>query len=398
MSGPQAGAAGGYPNYPKSWDGQLNRGLHNGYSHYSCANRTGEYVLAFGTNPLSILYRLADLTSLGPVKSKSGAFIGDQAEPRWTRRTDEAATVLYYHVSTILYKQDVLLGSQTEQVIYDMGSTFIQTDDNELSNDGRYGCYRLSNGSTIVFDFQAGQPLAGKITAATVGVDLSPDGQWADVMGLPGGTHYYRIADLADGDTSHPVIRTDRGGHGGWGYDSHGNCVNLYQCNDDDWIKAFNPATGEKMKIIHYTECGWGMNQHIGRMSNPAMKGWALVSTYSTTDTTWSYNQLFMLEIKPSIRTDGTVVPVGDRPRIWRLGHTQGNYYGNVAVTDGTKSSWYFTEAFANVDMEGKHVYWGANWRGQDNLELYRLELPDDWHAILSGTVNAVERSWECYQ
>jgi hypothetical protein len=169
-------AAGGYPKFPKSWNGLKGAGLHNGYSHYSCANRTGEYVLAFGTTPLSILYRLSDYKCLGPVRSKSGVIIGDQSEPRWTRRMDEPATVLYYHVGAVLYKQDALRGPRTEEIIYNFGSGFVQTDDNELSNDGRYGCYRLSNGTTVVVFFYTRAVLAGKVKASTGGVDIWPAG------------------------------------------------------------------------------------------------------------------------------------------------------------------------------------------------------------------------------
>lgn len=369
-------AAGGYPTYPKGWNGRKGSGLHNGYSHYSCANRTGEYLLAFGTNPLAILCRLSDCVALGPLRAKSGSFIGDQAEPRWSRRADESPTVIYYHPdgNSYICKQDVLIGRSSEERVYDFGSRIIQTDDNELSNDGRYGAYRLANGYSVVFDAFAGKALPGKVWASTPGLDISPDGKWFQVLDPYHPGRYFRITDLENGDTSHAVMRADLGGHGGWAVDYRGDVVSVYQCNADDWIKAFNPETGEKIKIIYMGETGWHLNQHLARMSNPAMKGWALMSSYGTTDTAWSYNQLFMLEIKPSVTSSGSSVPNAERPRIWRLGHTQGNYSGG-----------YFSECFASVDMSGSTILWGTNWRGQDNLELYRMELPAHWHDVLDG-------------
>jgi hypothetical protein len=36
------------------------------------------------------------------------------------------------------------------------------------------------------------------------------------------------------------------------------------------------------------------------------------------------------------------------------------------------------------MSPDGNNIYWGANWMGHDNLELYRVELPPDWHQVLA--------------
>ncbi len=38
--------------------------------------------------------------------------------------------------------------------------------------------------------------------------------------------------------------------------------------------------------------------------------------------------------------------------------------------------------------MVGNNVYWGSNWYAADNLELYRIELLQDWHEKLSKNIN----------
>ena len=37
----------------------------------------------------------------------------------------------------------------------------------------------------------------------------------------------------------------------------------------------------------------------------------------------------------------------------------------------------YWNECWASVDMVGDYVYWGGNWQGKSNIEIYRARL--DW-------------------
>jgi len=63
---------------------------------------------------------------------------------------------------------------------------------------------------------------------------------------------------------------------------------------------------------------------------------------------------------------------VAATPRIWRLCHTQNDYTGS-----------YNQEAFAAISHDGRTIHWGANWNGTDNLEVYELQLPDQWWTSL---------------
>jgi hypothetical protein len=130
--------------------------------------------------------------------------------------------------------------------------------------------------------------------------------------------------------------------------------------------------------LIGMSETGHETGEHIASIRNPRLAGWACVSTYGEADGAWAYNQLFMIEIKPSAPAGDKFpnlgkVPEAQRPRIWRLAHTQ-NRYGKHDSDNA-----YFTEAFASIAHDGTGIYWGANWMGADNLEVYRLELPADW-------------------
>ena len=134
-----------------------------------------------------------------------------------------------------------------------------------------------------------------------------------------------------------------------------------FQDNTNDWFSAFNPESGERIDIIHMSETGWTFGQHMGRMINKEKKGWLLMSSYDDIYDSWADNQMFMLEIKS--HNDEP------KPRIWRIASTF-NRYGNN----------YFAESFASISPDGNNIYWGANWMGEDNLELYRLQLPSNWH------------------
>jgi len=73
------------------------------------------------------------------------------------------------------------------------------------------------------------------------------------------------------------------------------------------------------------------------------------------------FNQLFFVELLPETSA----------PRIWRIVPTMNAYDG------------YWSEAFASLGAEAETVWWGANWNGTDNLELYRAQLcPRWWEAI----------------
>lgn len=366
-------------NWGWGWepDGNPKAGFYNGYARWSNVNVTGEYMIAFRTNNHSSLYK-TDGTYLGPVVPDRNHAIGESCEIRWDRSGRPGTeTRIYYHYDSKFYQQDVLEGYSSAVALFDFApwGGIWSTGDMDCSDDARYWAIKCRNGQCVAFDAVEKQVLPGEITQNPNGLDISPDGKWfVMVTGSSDpalGFRFYQIDDLRNGETRVPIyLPTTSAGHNGWARDKWGQEVLVYQDNKTDWICAFNPETGENTKIIHLSECGWGMNQHIGRLTT--VNGWALVSTYSSSDSVWSYNQIFLLEI----------APVEDGPRIWRIGRTY-----NRRFIDGVDVGGYFAEAFASINPAATAIYWGANWRGQDNLEIYRVDLPEGWEEVLNAPV-----------
>lgn len=348
-----------------------NRGFHNGYSRWSNVNVTGEYMIAFRTNNHSSLYK-TDGTYLGPVVPNKNHAIGESAEVRWDRSGRPGTeTTIYYHFGSVFYKQDVLKGYLSAEVICDVGTSITSTGDMDGSDDARYWTKKLTAGTCIVIDAYEKKILPGTVTQSPLGLDISPSGQWwtivhSNTSAPEYGFRFYLMSDVISGDMSKPVyLPTLSAGHNGWAYDKNGDEVLVYQDNKNDWFCSFNPKTREVVQFAHYSSFGWGMNQHIGRIINTNQKGWALFSTYSRDESTWSYNQLFMVELTPN-------------PRVWRIGCTM-----NRRWVSGTDVGGYFAEAFASITPKGDRVIWQSNWMGESNLELFAIDLPENWWSDL---------------
>lgn len=169
-------------------------------------------------------------------------------------------------------------------------------------------------------------------------------------------------------DFSSPVKVCIDETHSGWAYDSEGNEVYVCQDNRTDYLTATDIQTGAKINLIYHGDFGWGSGMHFSRGSL-ASKGWILISTYTDPSMRldkWGSDQLFLLEIKD----------VSDHPRIWRLASTH-NYY---------EPGLYEREAFAPISSDGKTIWWSGVWPNSNNLvETYKIDLPDNWAAILAG-------------
>jgi hypothetical protein len=347
-------------------DGDQSEGLTNGYSRFSNSNISGEYLLAFSTDQALLLYNLAAGSSLGLITYDGDNYIGESCNPRWDLSNRAGTqTTIYYHLwgGTKIYKQDVLKGYASQELVYDLQEEILSEDHMDQDRFARYRAVRLNN-KIVVLNLRERQILSGEVFVQQGGCDISTEGNWLYVQGFNGTeeTRFYKISRLAQGDTSqYVVLPCESHGHDGWAFDRDGNEVYTFQDNTNDWFSAFNPESGERIDIIHMSETGWTFGQHMGRMINKEKKGWLLMSSYDDIYDSWADNQMFMLEIKSH----------NDEPksRIWRIASTF-NRYGNN----------YFAESFASISPDGNNIYWGANWMGEDNLELYRLQLPSSWH------------------
>ncbi|MEN6625149.1 MAG: hypothetical protein ABFD69_02855 [Candidatus Sumerlaeia bacterium] len=359
--------------WARKWDGNPLLGLTNGYSKYSCVNVTGEYALAYGTQSgISALIRLSDGQFMGwpqirlADKRKNG--LGETSAPRWDL-SGRPGTELRLVADGLFGSQNFIVDLDpldNKQFDFVRGKYKIDMDQHG-DQSARWRPFNTGLGTIHLLDLESGKIIDTRLPNG--GHDISPTGEWL-LYYKPRPNRFYRVADLLRGTTETSVeMPTQSHGHDGWAFDRDGHEVYIAMDNKDDWYFAFDPAAGRRTNIIGMAELGWKTNYHVGRMINPAKKGWFLMATYSTEDPaeSWAANQIMMIEIRPA----------AERPRIWRLGPT----YMRYGAAGKTKS--YFTEAFASLDPTGNFVYWGCNWLGTDNLELYRMELPGDWNAKL---------------
>jgi len=352
-------------------EGDPSQGLTNGYSRFACSNIDEKYVLAYSTDQALLLYDLSNSRSMGLVTFDGNNHIGESCDPRWDLSGREGTeTTIYYHRwgDREIYKQDVLTGYTSQELIYRFSENILSEDHMDQDKYARYRAVRFEN-RIEVLNLRIRNVLPGKVFVYRGGCDISIEGNWLYVQGFNGTeeTRFYKISNLDNGNTGNWVkLPCSSHGHDGWSYDKNGNEVYIFQDNTNDWFSTFNPETGQRIDIFHMSETGWTFNQHMGRTYNPLKKGWLLMSTYAVQNDSWADNQIFMLEIKSHAATP--------KPRIWRIASTYNSYDNN-----------YFAEAFASISPDGNNIYWGANWMGQDNLELYRVELPRNWHEILAN-------------
>jgi len=382
-------------------------GHFNGYARYSDVNVNGKYLIAFRTNAHSSLYRISDCAYLGPIVPNANDALGESNELRWDKSGVPGTETRIYYIdwSGNFCQQDALLGYTSAQCFIKFrniytGCSWESTGDMDMDESARYFSFKMqctlnSNETTFVYDRIENKTYPeGMITQNTVGVDMSPDGKWlvmvTDHDDIIKSFRFYSVDKLKINDTSNPVYLPStidyKGnksvGHNGWGI-YNGQYVLTYQDNKDDEFKAFNPNTGEQISFGDYLDYGadWCLNQHIARSVNTDKSSWALMSTYTKPigsvcnngggNIGWGGNQLMMLELKPKT----------ENPKIWRLGGTQTTRFNSAGIDIGG----YFAEAFASIDMEGNNIYWGSNWYGTDNLEVYRMELPTTWNTEINA-------------
>lgn len=372
-------------NVNGAYNGDPAAGYTNGYSKYSAVNVTGEYALAFGTTG-SVLgvydLRTCQNRSMAKILTRDGRILGNGElyDPRWdlSNRPGTQYTLMY-QVMGCLMRYDVL--QDTHTLIYDFGvGTQIAAEGHyDQDANGRYRSLAISGQGGRVVDMIEKKLLPVQFPWAA---DVSPSGTWFNLAGT-----FHHVDDVLAGDATKGVkAPVTNFGHDGWAYDYNGDEVWLAQDNGSDWWFAYNPKTRVRTNIFHMTEPGWTFNMHMGRMINPAKKGWFMLASYGTDNAIWSNNQLMMIEVLPAAR----------KPRIWRIAP---NY---TLWGLGTKDATYFQEAFASLSPDGNSILWGCNWRGQDNLELYRVELPPNWEQVLAGSnmggPNNSAQNWARYE
>ena len=405
----------------------------NGYSTYTFENVTGEYMLIENTaescGSIS-LHRNSDNSTIKDLKFSDNTNLCETNDLRWdlSGRPGTEYTV-YYQINLgrgKVYKQDVV-NNQSPELIYDFSTLNISSEFTNLLNDDHmsqsrdatYRAIRFHNSDTTkwlvgVLDLKNKQVLPGMlevsdyhndnryIPANYAYTDVSGDGTWLNVGGYsdplynscldsanplpPPPLRFYKISDLAAGNTDLPIeLNTKRFGHSSWSYDKNGNEMFVYQNDCTDSYSAFNPVDQTTVSSIRMPEMnGYScLGVHLQRIDNPLLGGWFLMSTYGGNDiasSSWAYNQIFLVEM----------ISENQHPRIWRLASNYSTTWPVCSNYDSNGDMKYFAQAFASIDFSGNNIYWGSNWGGSDNLETYKVSLPQDWHTVLSGSLSPI--------
>jgi len=365
----------------------------NGYSRWSPANRTGQYVTAFGNNGTASIYRLSDRSVVTVLD------VGEPNELQWDMSGDpDTDTILYYRKGAVLYSVDVLGG--TPEVVHDFSDEYPGAQDvingveGAPSNDMRYWAFQVCGGMTsggqctgimdvIVYDKQTDQ-IAGQLSSLNTPfptpnfVDMSPSGSKI-VVGTckeSSGTQAPWNGPYAwSRDFSDFVRLSTNCNHSGWAWGRSGEeyYVGFDPCgaNNEEPTRTCDHLTAvdvndqqgwqNRIGILAQEDIGWGIGFHFGRIYRSSVPGWIFASTYADSSDTWASNQLFFIE----------VVDEASGPRLWRIGPTLNIHQG------------YWSEAFASLDFSSTHVYWGANWNETGELELYQAALCDGWWQAL---------------
>ncbi len=364
----------------------------NGYSRWSPASVDGALVTAFSSDGRASIYRLSDRTIIATLD------VGEPNELHWDRSgVAGTETHVYYRTGMQLRRVDVATGDDV--LVHDFSAEFPDAGqvfngvEGAPSNDMRYWALQVCDSMTgggqctglhdvIVYDKTADAVVSrlsdaeGHLPTPNY-VDMAPSGSRI-VVGTckessgtpePWNGPYAWSLDFS----SHVRLGTNCT-HSGWAWGSGGEelFVSFDSCglnNDEitdtcDHLMAVdvNDPSGweNRTPILYAGDLGWGTGTHLGRIYDSSVPGWFLLSTYGDAGT-WAAEQLLFVEI----------VDHADDPRLWRIGPTVNEYQD------------YWSEAFASLDHDAQHIYWGANWSGSSNLELYQATLCDRWWEAL---------------
>lgn len=373
--------------------GHKTAGLTNGYSRWPCISLDGKYAMAFGTTPLAVLYRLVDCAPLGIIQSAHDPTgkLGDLQESKFSGDINNPDMIGYCEGSNYWRQNPTLTPSfsaakTTETVFGNFGAPFFSTSDGDWNVAGDTICERCypvdtSKNGNGVRVLKGGELLPYTIIAHDLdinGVDVSPSGKWIKADNW--------FFDSAAGAR----ISHDDAGHGGWVIGKDGREWFVNQSSANDWIVAFDPATSQSLFLMRV---GNWAGMHVGSDKRGTHKGWAQVSTYSTTNKDPLSNNVFYLELtsqKPDCpmhpsNYKGTAAQAAAYLKLWNSENAPVRLVRGFHMQDEYIANTYSKEHWAG-DQPNGNVCWGCGWHATNQLELFSGEPPDDVRACLGIT------------
>ncbi|MBL0210708.1 MAG: hypothetical protein IPQ13_07325 [Holophagaceae bacterium] len=364
------------------------------YSRFSPTNSAKNKIIIHGEDSTSAwVVDLATGAILRNLLHSDGTSIGEVNEIRWDG-SNSFPSRIYYVRDLAFYQQDVATGIST--LVRDFASiaggpypngAFIFNDvEGDSSNDSRYWCWMVLEITTggpypvkkiFTYDKQTDTVLGirnpsdfgktGSIPRPNM-VEISPLGTKAVIHfdRAFAGNRDEDIGTVLDGPHAWPLTLTGTpvkvsidATHAGWSLDASGAEWFVSQNNVTDFIEARRLSDGTTIHLLYHGDLGWNNGFHFGKFHTK--RGWAFVSTYSSSDSAVADNQLFMVKLQDM--SAGIVMQ--------RVSPTYIAYPGNDA---------YRNEGQAALSMDGNSIYWTCNWGGAfPYREAVGIDLPSDW-------------------
>lgn len=364
------------------------------YSRFSPTNSTRDKILVHGEDSTSAwVVELATGNILRHLKHSDGTDLGEVNELRWDG-SGAFPNRLYYVKDVGFHQLDVTTGTSTlvrdfTSVAggpYPEGAFLLNDVEGDASNDSRYWCWMVLEATAsgpyqvrriLTYD-RLTDSVLGLATPATFGkagsiprpnmVEISPLGTKAVIhfdRAYPGNREE-DIGTALDGPHAWPLSLTGTpvkvavdATHSGWSLDAAGGEWFVSQNNVTDYIEARKLADGTTINLLYHGDLGWNNGFHFGKFHSK--RGWAFVSTYSSSNRDVADNQLFLVKLQD--RSAGVVMQ--------RVAPTHIDYPGNDA---------YRNEGPAALSMDGNSIYWTCNWGGRFPFrEVMAIDLPGDW-------------------
>jgi hypothetical protein len=272
------------------------------------------------------------------------------------------------------------------------------------SVDGRYWTFkRVDDGSAVinslfVYDMQTDSVISdsgynmGMIggTAFTANdaksVSMSPDGDLVLIITQPiifpewsGGSYNYALTFYRD--TWEWTGVHNGANHLDMGYDNTGAQVVVNNGGDNVYVFDMLDNDRKWHALDHCPPASSCPNYHFSFNSQSNFRGWILGST-TTTDTgyPWLQGIHMMIEINPDRchqYYNGTSwVDCLEQPKVWRMAH----------VRSDTVGADYRAQAWGVLSRNMDKIVWSNNWDvGEDTLEAYYINMPDDWYLDLAS-------------
>ena len=388
------------------------------YSRYSPENTNGELFLVHGRNSSSSwVFERKTLKLVNALSHSDGKSIGEVNEIRWDSSGDYPYRI-YYVKGMALYKiDDVRKTNLKSELIKDFSlivpnakKIYNDVEGNSSDDNNRWAWMAVHyDGTTNIVDAFISYEISTDKTYLLKAEDLAnselshyseknlPRPNMVEIS--PNGSglvlHYARawgdknygsrpedIGTWFDGPhiwpldfdyaNKEPIKISIDATHSGWAFEKD-SLEELFvsQNNRTDKFDAVSIVQGfeKRIEIARHKDFGWGTGFHYAKMPRNR-SGWILVSSYSksSSDEGWGRNQLLMIQLKE----------LEQQPIIWRIGHSYNKYTGD-----------YRSEAAAAINTQGNRIYLSANWGGKlDHLEVFLIELPDDWNKQLEKLKN----------